>query len=68
LHLPDPQVMQKVLREGPELLRCFDQPLQHRIRVDLEHPVVYLYRADNSPTPKTRYNAPFTPRCEGAML
>jgi hypothetical protein len=38
LHLPDPQVMQKVLREGPELLRCFDQPLQHRLRVDLEHP------------------------------
>src|SRR5262249_41582921 len=38
LHWPDPQVVQKVLREGPELLRHVDQPLQYRIRVHLEHP------------------------------
>ena len=30
--------MQKVLREGPHLLRRFAQPLQHRIRIDLEPP------------------------------
>src|SRR5215208_1081832 len=30
--------MQEVLGEGPQLLRRFNQPLQHRIRIDLEHP------------------------------
>jgi hypothetical protein len=30
--------MQEVLREGSQLLRRFDQPLQHRIGVHLEHP------------------------------
>ena len=38
LHLPDPQVMQEVLRKGPQLLRRLHQPLQHRIGVHLEHP------------------------------
>jgi hypothetical protein len=38
LHLPDPHVVQDVSGEGLQLLRCFDQPLQHRIGVDLEHP------------------------------
>ena len=38
LYLPDPHVVQEVLRESPQLLRRFDEPLQHRIRLDLEHP------------------------------
>ena len=38
LHLPDPHVVQDVSGKGPQLLRRFDQPLQHRIGVDLEHP------------------------------
>ena len=38
LHLLDPHLVQDVLREGMQLLRRFDQPLQHRIRIDLEHP------------------------------
>ena len=38
LHLPDPYVMQDVLREGLKLLGRFDEPLQHRIRVHLKHP------------------------------
>jgi hypothetical protein len=38
LHLPDPQVMQEVLREGAQLLRRLHEPLQHRIGVHLEHP------------------------------
>src|SRR5262245_46139008 len=29
--------MQEVLRESPQLLRRGDQPLQHRVRGDLEH-------------------------------
>src|SRR5262252_3411603 len=38
LHLPDPHVVQDVSGESLQLLRCFDQPLQHRIGVHLEHP------------------------------
>jgi hypothetical protein len=38
LHLLDAHVVQEVLREGPQLLGRVDQPLQHRIRIDLEHP------------------------------
>jgi hypothetical protein len=38
LHLPHPHVVEEVLGEGPQLLRRFDQPLQHRICIDLEHP------------------------------
>ena len=38
LHLPDPHVVQDVSGKGPQLLRRFDQPLQHGIRVHLEHP------------------------------
>ena len=38
LHLPDPHVVQDMSGKGLELLRGFDQPLQHGIRVDLEHP------------------------------
>jgi hypothetical protein len=38
LHLSDPYVMQEVLGEGAQLLRGLDEPLQHRIRVHLEHP------------------------------
>jgi len=38
LHLLDPHVMQEVLRKGPQLLRRFHQPLQHGVRVHLEHP------------------------------
>src|SRR6266446_3344247 len=30
--------MQEILGEGPQLLRRFDQPLQHGIGVDFEHP------------------------------
>jgi hypothetical protein len=30
--------MQEVLRKGPQLIGGFDEPLQHGIRVDLEHP------------------------------
>src|SRR5262249_15148354 len=30
--------VQKVLREGPQVLRRVDRPLPHRIRVDFEHP------------------------------
>src|SRR5215470_985888 len=37
LHLREVQVVQKVLRQGPELLRRLQQPLQHRVRIDLEH-------------------------------
>ena len=38
LDLPDADVVQEMLRENPELLGRFDQPLQHRIRVHLEDP------------------------------
>jgi hypothetical protein len=38
LHLPDPHVVQDVSGEGLQLLRCFDQPLQHGIWVHLKHP------------------------------
>src|SRR5262249_36337327 len=38
LHLSDPYIVQEVLRERPQLLCRFNQPLQHRIRLDLEHP------------------------------
>src|SRR5262249_57417228 len=38
LHLPDAHVVEEVLGEGPQLLRRFDEPLQHRICIDLEHP------------------------------
>ena len=42
--LPHPHVVEDVLRAGPELLRRFDQPLQHRIGSNLAHPVVSYYR------------------------
>src|SRR5262245_42397208 len=32
------EIMQEVLRKGPQLICGFDEPLQHGIRVDLEHP------------------------------
>src|SRR5262249_2575769 len=38
LHLSDPYAMQEGLREGAQLPRRLDQPLQHRIGVDLEAP------------------------------
>jgi hypothetical protein len=38
LHLPDAHVVPDVSRKRLELLGRFDQPLQHRIRVHLEHP------------------------------
>src|SRR5205823_6193924 len=38
LHLREVQVVQEVLRKGPELLRRLHQPVQHRVRIDLEHP------------------------------
>src|SRR5262249_41245324 len=38
LHLRDPHVVQEILRKGLEMLRGLHQPLQHRTRVDLEHP------------------------------
>jgi hypothetical protein len=38
LHLPDLYVMQEVLGEGAQLLRCLDEPLQHGIGVHLEDP------------------------------
>jgi hypothetical protein len=38
LHLPDPHVVQDVSGEGLQLLRCFDQSLQHGIWVHLKHP------------------------------
>jgi hypothetical protein len=38
LHLPDLYVMQEVLGEGAQLLRCLNEPLQHGIGVHLEHP------------------------------
>src|SRR5262249_20761889 len=38
LHLADAYVVQGVSGEGVELLRCLHQPLQHRMRLDLEHP------------------------------
>src|SRR5262249_57638492 len=38
LHLLDPYLVQEVLREGLQLLRRVDQPLQHRVRIDLKHP------------------------------
>jgi hypothetical protein len=38
LDLPDPHVVQDMSGEGLQLLRCFDQPLQHGLGVHLEHP------------------------------
>ncbi len=38
LDLLDAYVVQDVSRKGLELLRRVDQPLQHRMRLDLEHP------------------------------
>src|SRR5262245_51304434 len=38
LYLLDLHVVQEVLRERPQLLRRFDQPLHYGIRIDLEHP------------------------------
>jgi hypothetical protein len=38
LHLLDPHVVQAVLGEGAQLLCGLDEPLQHGIRIDLEHP------------------------------
>src|SRR5215831_21092023 len=32
------EIMQEVLRKGPQLICGFDKPLQHGSRVDLEHP------------------------------
>src|SRR3989442_11778086 len=38
LDLPGAHVVPDVSRKGLELLRRVDQPLQHRIRIDPEHP------------------------------
>jgi len=38
LHLSDPYVVQEVRGEGSQLLRCLDEPLQHGIGINLEHP------------------------------
>jgi len=38
LHLSDPYVVQEVLGEGAQLLRYLDEPLQHGIGINLEHP------------------------------
>src|SRR5215510_281511 len=38
LHLREVQVVQEVLRKGLELLCRLHQPVQHRVRIDLEHP------------------------------
>src|SRR5215468_7217036 len=38
LHLREVQVVQKVLRKGPQMLRRLRQPMQHRVRIDLKHP------------------------------
>jgi len=37
LHLCDADIMQEVLGEAFEMVRGFDQPLEHRVGVDLEH-------------------------------
>ena len=36
--MPDSHVVQDVSGEDLQLLRRFDQPLLHHIRIDLEHP------------------------------
>ena len=38
LYLSDPYAMQEVLREGSQLIRRLHEPLQDRIRVNLEYP------------------------------
>jgi len=38
LHLLDPHVVQDMLGEGAQLLGRLDEPLQHGIEIDLEHP------------------------------
>ena len=38
LHLRDADVVQDILGEGLEMVRHLDQPVQHRVRVDLDHP------------------------------
>src|SRR5215510_1564777 len=38
LHLHEVQVVQEVRRKGLELLCRLHQPVQHRVRIDLEHP------------------------------
>jgi hypothetical protein len=38
LDLGDAHVVQDILGKGLEMLRGLHQPLQHRVRVDLEHP------------------------------
>src|SRR5262244_4169498 len=38
LHLREVQVVQEVLRKGPQVLRRLYQPVQHGVGIDLEHP------------------------------
>src|SRR6266568_1357043 len=38
LHLRDAHVVEEILGEGFEMVGSFDQPLQYRVGVDLEHP------------------------------
>src|SRR5262249_24843792 len=38
LHLREVQVVQEILRKGPELLCRLHQPVQHGVWIDLEHP------------------------------
>jgi hypothetical protein len=38
LHLGDSHIVEEVLREGRRLVCRLDQPLQHRVRVDLKYP------------------------------
>ena len=38
LELRDAYIVQEILGKGLEMLRGLHQPLQHRVRVHLEHP------------------------------
>src|SRR5712691_11303035 len=38
LHLTQVEIVQEIVRKRPQLVGGLDQPLQHCIRVDLEHP------------------------------
>jgi hypothetical protein len=38
LDLRDVEVVEKVARKGPQLVGCFNEPVQHGVRVNLKHP------------------------------
>jgi hypothetical protein len=54
-------VVQEVLREGFEMVGDFDQPLEHRVGVDLEHagdrpnPQAFRQRTDRPHKPIERH-------------